>query len=134
MQQPPGFIRPGDENKVCLLKRSIYGLKQASRQWHKKFDEHILSHGFTRCVYIKKVGGAVVAYLLLYVDDMLVAGECKKEVEKVKRDLSKVFEMKDLGCAARILGMDIVRDRSKKRGKKCNQYPMLTLWGASCML
>ena len=119
MQQPPGFVKPGEENKVCLLKRSIYGLKQASRQWHKKFDEHVLSNGFKRsrydeCVYIKKRGGVVVAYLLLYVDDILVAGECKKEIQRVKDDLSKAFDMKDLGSASRILGMDIVRDRSKK--------------------
>ncbi|KAL1536502.1 hypothetical protein AAHA92_29144 [Salvia divinorum] len=119
MQQPPGFVKPGEENKVCLLKKSIYGLKQASRQWHKKFDEHVLSNGFRRsrydeCVYIKKKGGVVVAYLLLYVDDMLVAGESMREVQKVKDDLSKAFEMKDLGCACRILGMNIVRDRSKK--------------------
>ena len=119
MQQPPGFVKPGDENKACLLKKSIYVLKQASRQWHKRFDEHNLRNGFKRsrydeCVYIKKRGGAVVAYLLLYVDDMLVAGECKKEVQIVKDDLSRAFDMKDLGSARRILGMNIVRNRSKK--------------------
>ena len=119
MQQPPGFVKAGEENKVCLLKRSIYGLKQSSRQWHKKFDEHILKNGFTRslydeCVYIKRRGGAVVAYLLLYVDDMLVAGKCMEEIDRVKDDLSKAFEMKDLGSAARILGMSIVRNRIRK--------------------
>ena len=86
MQQPPGFVKPGEENKVCLMKRSIYGLKQASRQWHRMFDEQILANGFKRscydeCVYIKEEGGAMVAYLLLYVDDMLVAGSSKESQE-----------------------------------------------------
>ena len=119
MAQPKGFVKAGDEGKVCLLKKSIYGLKQASRQWHRKFDDHVIKSGFLRsaydeCVYIKSVGGAVVAYLLLYVDDMLLAGACPKEIQKVKLDLKKAFEMKDLGPAKRILGMTIIRNRKKK--------------------
>ena len=55
-----------------------------------------------------------MAYLLLYVDDMLVAGACKKEVQRVKDDLNSTFDMKDLGAAGRILGMSIVRNREKK--------------------
>ena len=80
----------------------------------------MVSSGFTsskydECVYIKHEGGADVAYLLLYVDDMLLAGACKNGVEKVKEDLRAVFEMKDLGPARRILGMSIIRDRKGKR-------------------
>ena len=120
MCQPEGFIKPGMENKVCLLKKSIYGLKQASRQWHMKFYEHMLKSGFLtskydECVYIKSQGGAVVAYLLLYVDHMLLAGSCNIEVQKVKKDLKAAFDMKDLGPAKQILEMTIHRDRSKKR-------------------
>ena len=47
-----------------------------------------VSSKYDECVYIKSQGGAVVAYLLLYVDDMLLAGACKNEVQKVKNDLS----------------------------------------------
>ena len=119
MSQPEGFVKQGMEDKVCLLKKSIYGLKQASRQWHKKFDDFVLRNGFERssydeCVYIKRKKGVAVAYLLLYVDDMLVAGASKAEVQKVKDDLSLAFEMKDLGAAKRILGMNIVRNRERK--------------------
>lgn len=39
MQQPEGFLSPGNENKVCKLVKSLYGLKQAPKQWHEKFDE-----------------------------------------------------------------------------------------------
>ena len=120
MSKPEGFISPGNENKVCLLKRSIYGLKQASRQWHKTFDDHMQKVGFISsrydsCVYVKKVNGKPVAYLLLYVDDMLVAGVNKQTVQEVKDDLSRAFDMKDLGGARRILGMSIIRDRARGR-------------------
>ena len=102
MCQPEGFVKSGMENKVCLLKKSLYGLKQASRQWHRKFDNHMLKNGFIRskydeCVYIKKRKGVPVAYLLLYVDDMLVAGSSKEEIQRIKDDLSSTFDMKDLG-------------------------------------
>ena len=70
---------------------------------------------FDGCVYIKYRNEVVVAWLLLYVDDMLIAGPDIREIEKIKRQLNSVFEMKDLGCAKRILGIDIVRDRAFKR-------------------
>ena len=58
MDQPEGFIVPGKEDYVCKLKRSLYGLKQSPRQWYKRFDSFMMSHGFKRskfdsCVYIK---------------------------------------------------------------------------------
>ncbi|KAL1564721.1 Integrase catalytic domain-containing protein [Salvia divinorum] len=116
MLQPEGFIEKGSENKVCLLKKSLYGLKQSSRQWYRRFDEAMGRIGFTKskydnCVYIKHKGETAIAHLLLYVDDMLVAGPCKSEIEIIKQQLQHEFEMKDLGEAKRILGMDIIRRR-----------------------
>jgi hypothetical protein len=115
MDQPEGFIVPGKENYVCKLKRSLYGLKQSPRQWYKRFDSFMLSYGFKRskydsCVYIKHVNGSPI-YLLLYVDDMLIAAKSRKEITTLKRLLSSEFEMKDLGAAKKILGMEITRDR-----------------------
>jgi hypothetical protein len=49
MDQPEGFIDPKHHNKVCKLQRSIYGLKQASRSWNKRFDEEIKKFGFVQC-------------------------------------------------------------------------------------
>ncbi|KAL9859240.1 putative RNA-directed DNA polymerase [Arabidopsis thaliana] len=65
---------------------------------------------FDSCVYYKKLG-KTYTYLLLYVDDMLIASVDKSIVQELKLLLSKEFEMKDLGDAKKILGMEITRDR-----------------------
>jgi hypothetical protein len=119
MNQPEGFVIPRKENLVCRLKKSLYGWKQSPRQWYKRFDSFMLSHGFKRfdydsCVYLKIVNGSTI-YLLLYVDDMLIAAKEKLEIAKLNAQLSKEFEMKDLGATKKILGMQITRDR--KSGK-----------------
>ena len=80
MEQPIGFHVSGQEDKVCLPRKSLYGLKQSSRQWYKTFDAHVMNIGFIKsaydsCVYIKYVNRKAVAYLVLYVDDMLVGAE-----------------------------------------------------------
>ena len=76
MMQPEGFVDPKNANKVCKLQRSIYGLVQASRSWNIRFDEMIKAFGFMQTygeafVY-KKVSGSSVAFLILYVDDILL--------------------------------------------------------------
>ena len=116
MEQPDGFISEDGENKVCLLKKSLYGLKQSPRQWNKRFSRFMIDQNFIRseydaCVYVKQAGEQDHLYLLLYVDDMLIAGKSKSEINKVKEQLSMEFEMKDMGPASRILGIDIIRDR-----------------------
>ena len=78
MTQPEGFEDPNDDGKVCKLKKSIYGLKQASRSWNFRFDEKIKEFDFIRCeedpcVY-KKFSGRKVAFLVLYVDNILPMG------------------------------------------------------------
>ncbi|KAH9648352.1 hypothetical protein KPL70_025549 [Citrus sinensis] len=118
MTQPEGYVDFEKPNHVCLLKRSLYGLKQSPRQWYLRFDEFMLSHGYLRCsfdccVYYKLISTNLYIYLLLYVDDMLVAYKSREEIEALKNLLSSEFEMKDLGSANKILGMEIKRDRSK---------------------
>src|SRR3954465_1962319 len=78
MMQPAGFVDPKGANEVCKLERSIYGLVQASRSWNKHFDSVIKAFGFVQtfgeaCIY-KKVSGSSVAFLILYVDDILLNG------------------------------------------------------------
>ena len=101
-------------------KSPVYGLKQSPRQWYKRFDSFMTSHDFKRssfdsCVYFKKNSDGSFVYLLLYVDDMLIAAKDKWEIRKVKAQLSEEFEMKDLGPAKKILGMEILRDRKESK-------------------
>ncbi|GKB37410.1 retrotransposon protein, putative, ty1-copia subclass [Tanacetum coccineum] len=117
MVQPEGFVNLKYPNRVCKLKRSIYGLKQASRQWNKRFDDEIKKFGFTQnhdepCVY-KKASGSNVTFLILYVDDILIMRNHILMLQDVKSYLGKCFVMKDLGEAAYILGIKIYRDRSR---------------------
>ncbi|KAH9684692.1 DNA (cytosine-5)-methyltransferase [Citrus sinensis] len=69
---------------------------------------------FDNCVYYKLLSSGGGIYLLLYVDDMLIACNKKEEIKKLKVELSTEFEMKDLGAATKILGMQIIRDRESK--------------------
>lgn len=92
MQQPLGFIEKGKEEMVCKLRKSIYGLKQASRQWFLKFEEKITTFGFTEnkiedCLYIK-VRGSKFIFLVLYVDYKLLASNDLNLLLEIKRVLA----------------------------------------------
>jgi len=118
MEQPQGFESNSEKQKVCKLKRSIYGLKQASRSWNIRFDEVVKSFGFIKnpdepCVY-KKISGSAIAFLVLYVDDILLIGNDVPMISSIKLFLSQKFSMKDLGEATYILGIKIYRDRSRR--------------------
>ena len=115
MMQPEGFIVEGQEQKVCKLLRSIYGLKQASRSWNLRFDETIKTFGFEQnvdepCVY-KYIKETKVVFLVLYVDDILLIGNDIGLLSDVKKWLVEKFQMKDLGQASYVLGIQIIRDR-----------------------
>nr|GFA15475.1 retrovirus-related Pol polyprotein from transposon TNT 1-94 [Tanacetum cinerariifolium] len=84
-----------------------------------RFDEYMMSNGFKRssyniCVYYMSYAPGEYIYLLLYVDDMLIAYKSKAEIGSTKSLLKKEFDMKELGEAKKILGMKIIRDQSRK--------------------
>ena len=96
---------------VCKLNKSIYGLKQASRQWYLKFNDTITSFGFKentidRCIYLK-ISGSKFIFLILYVDDILLANSDLGLLHTTKKFLSENFEMKDMGEATYVIGIEI---------------------------
>nr|GEV54914.1 retrotransposon protein, putative, Ty1-copia subclass [Tanacetum cinerariifolium] len=118
MEQPGGFLNSKYPNHVCKLKCSIYGLKQASRQWNKQFDDEIKKFDCDQnldepCVHLK-ASWSYIAILILYVDDVLLIGNNIPMLQDVRSYLRRSFAMKDLGDNAYILGIKIYRDRSKR--------------------
>ena len=117
MAQPPGFFERGKESLVCKLNKSIYGLKQASRQWNRKFDQVMTAAGFQEnkmdeCVYLK-VSDSRFIFLVLYVDDIMLASSDVSLLHATKRMLTENFDVKDLGEAQFVLGIEIIRDRNR---------------------
>jgi len=91
MQQPEGFITDGEENLVCKLRKSIYGLKQSPRCWNTALDSHLKDIGFVQsvsdpCVYTDK--GGDMFFIGIYVDDIILAGRSDKKIRKVKDALA----------------------------------------------
>lgn len=116
MEQPDGFKDKDKPDHVCHLLQALYGLKQAPKMWYAKLDEFLVAElSFEHidgdsCLYILRDREEVVV-LTVYVDDLLIAASTMTAMEKTKALLSKRFEMKDLGDAKLILGMEITRNR-----------------------
>ncbi|KAE8680428.1 putative Double Clp-N motif-containing P-loop nucleoside triphosphate hydrolases superfamily protein [Hibiscus syriacus] len=120
MLQPEGFEEEEKKNLVCRLNKYLYGLKQAPMCWYKRFDSFIMCLGYNRlnadpCAYLKRSSDNDFVILLLYMDDMLVAGPNKDHIEELKAQLAREFEMKDLGSVNKIIGMQIHRDKSNRK-------------------
>lgn len=108
MKMPPGFSA-SDPNKVCKLRKSLYGLKQALRCWFAKLTSALKKAGFKQSysdyslfTYIR---GGESARLLIYVDDLVITGSDLGIVTRIKEHLSKCFKMKDLGRIKYFLGI-----------------------------
>lgn len=113
MKQPPGFIEKGKEQLVCRLRRSIYGLKQSARCWNQRLHNVLLCLGFAQsetdqCLYVKAAGKKQI-YLLVYVDDILLASQDSAEIDRVACALGKEFDITDLGEPSFFLGLEIQR-------------------------
>ncbi|XP_072976984.1 uncharacterized protein [Typha angustifolia] len=113
MEQPEGFVAPGQERKVCKLVKSLYGLKQAPKQWHEKFDLVMMSNGFhinecDKCVYVKCTSDNYVI-ICLYVDDMIITSSNINVIKATKNMLANKFDIKDMRVADVILGIKITK-------------------------
>nr|XP_043629894.1 uncharacterized mitochondrial protein AtMg00810-like [Erigeron canadensis] len=104
-----------DNNKVCKLKKSLHGLKQAPRQWNAKLTNALAEHGFVQCMYdyslYIKQSKDVFIVLLVYVDDIVITGNNKDEIDKFKQFLSSKFMIKDLGILKYFLGIEIMENK-----------------------
>lgn len=116
MHQPPGFVDPKRPNHVCLLKKSLYGLKQAPQAWYNRFATFVRKLGFIQSssdvslfIFCR---GSYMAYLLLYVDDIILTSSSQQLVNKIVQALSSEFEMTDLGQLHYFLGIAVKRNSS----------------------
>ncbi|GKA20495.1 putative RNA-directed DNA polymerase [Tanacetum coccineum] len=114
MKLPEGFGKQ-DDNRVCKLKKSLYGLKQASRNWYKKFTHSLLDVGFKQShadhsLFIFKEKDAFVA-ALIYVDDVVLVGNDPHKIQATKGFLDKRFSIKDLGPLKYFLGIEVAKTK-----------------------
>ncbi|GJT37660.1 ribonuclease H-like domain-containing protein [Tanacetum coccineum] len=114
MYQPPGFMDSRFPHHVCRLQRSLYGLKQAPRAWFQCFPGYALCVGFTssRCdssLFIYQ-HGTEVAYLLIYVDDIVLTDSFTALLQRIIYSLHKEFDMTNLGDLNYFLGISVTRD------------------------
>ena len=109
MTPPPGV--PHGPGEVCRLKKALYGLKQAPRAWFEKFTAVITSLGFIpsendSALFIRCTSGGRIL-VSLYVDDMIITGDDVGGITVLKSELSRCFEMKDLGPLRYFLGIEV---------------------------
>ena len=119
MRQLEGYEILNENNKVHKLNKSLYGRKQSSRQLYYKFHDTLISfslvsNDFDYCGYMKN-GGSSIMSLSLYVDDISLASNDLKMLNKIKVLLKSQFEIKDMGEASFVLGIKIIGDRKIKK-------------------
>ncbi|KAL4576014.1 hypothetical protein LXL04_012102 [Taraxacum kok-saghyz] len=112
MSQPPGFIHHQYPDHICKLKKSIYGLKQASRAWYLELTSFLLNFGFTKSLadaslFICK-NQRVTCYFMVYVDDIVLTGNDSKFIDSFISALSNKFSLKDLGMLHHFLGVEVI--------------------------
>ncbi|PNX92373.1 retrovirus-related Pol polyprotein from transposon TNT 1-94, partial [Trifolium pratense] len=134
MTPPPGITN--NPSKVCKLVKSLYGLKQASRQWYAKLTSLLLSHGYKQAhsdhSLFTKHDGTHFTLLLVYVDDVILAGNYMAEFTYIKDILHTAFKIKDLGQLKYFLGLEVAH--SSKGISLCQRKYCLDLLSDSGFL
>jgi hypothetical protein len=114
IDQPPGYVKFGNEHKVYRLKKALYGLKQAPRAWYNRIETYFLKVGFVKCPYehtmFVKIGDkGKVLIVCLYVDDLIFTGDCAAMFSEFKKSMMNEFEMTDLGLMHYFLGIEVMQ-------------------------
>jgi hypothetical protein len=112
-QQPPGFVKPSALNHVCLLKKSLYGLRQVPRAWYQRFTAYLATFGFASSasdtsLFVYKDGSSS-AYLLIYVDDIILTASSPTLLHHIMDRLHSEFAMTDLGTLLYFLDISVMR-------------------------
>uniref|UniRef100_A0A5S6QJX2 Reverse transcriptase Ty1/copia-type domain-containing protein n=1 Tax=Trichuris muris TaxID=70415 RepID=A0A5S6QJX2_TRIMR len=115
LEPPPGFSQPTTGGKVLRLRRSLYGLKQSARVWNQVATDALQKLGFRPnradpCLFSRSEKNNTMSYVLLYVDDLLIAGSSPELTCDVGKQLNSYFEIKDLGEVRQYLGMQVERE------------------------
>jgi len=118
MEQLQGFVHQEGEHLVCKLHKSLYGLKQSPRAWNQKLDAFFKNIEFMKSeadpsVYVVQVGD-VKFFIVVYVDDLILVCNDQNKLLQIKEELSKKFEMKDLGELHFFLGIEVERNRDEQ--------------------
>ncbi|GJW18666.1 ribonuclease H-like domain-containing protein, partial [Tanacetum coccineum] len=116
MHQPSGFRDSAHHDYVCLLKRSLYGLKQTPQAWFQCFAAYVTRIGFIHSccdssLFIYRQG-IETAYLLLYVDHIVLTASFETLLQRIIASLHQEFSMSDLGSLNYFLGISITHDSS----------------------
>lgn len=111
MKQPLGFSSSTYSDHVCLLKKSLYGLKQALRAWFDKLSKSLIQLGFKCSVADPSLffyrTSSQILILLMYVDDVLLTGSSSSLMSQLIKRLNKKFSLKDLGQLSYFLGIEV---------------------------
>ena len=122
---PEGTKLAANDDGIYKLNKSLYGLKQASRNWNNDINEYLITNEFTRleadpCIYVKIIevnnnGNITTHYQMvaLYVDDLLIAGSTKNLVTKLESFFEAKYKMKKLNVIKQLLGMGIFHDKER---------------------
>jgi hypothetical protein len=115
VEQPQGFGATGQSTKVCKLNKALYGLKQSPRVWYLTLTTYLKTLGFEpltadNCIFHNNKG----TYIAVFVDDLLIIGPSKDDIEAIKGKLRERFSMTDLGPCKYYLGMEVIRDRQNR--------------------
>lgn len=124
MQRPDG-LEEGNDDDVCHLLKSLYGLRQAPFIWNKTLHQKLTKLGFVRLekdrgLYARKVGGDITMLITVYVDDLLLIGPSDL-CETVAKQMREDFQLTSLGEVKYLLGIEITIDRGARRVMYCQE-------------
>ena len=114
IEQPKGFVKKGEEDKVLKLRKALYGLKQAPRAWYSRIEAYFVKEGFDKCpsehtLFTKCAAEGKVLIVSIYVDELIFTGNNESLINEFKASMKREFEMTNLGRMKFFLGVEILQ-------------------------